>query len=287
MKIALISQIKSYQIDNLLEQGIKRNHQIDLIKPNKLTVSDPSNDECISKLMEYDYIYYRNGFDHISRYIFTKTFIDKNKLFVNKGYFTSTLLRYKSFQIFQISQNGIKTPITITYQKQNIQTFESLKNKFGEKFIAKVSVGSKGFGVYKIETLEDYQNLPKDNKENRYIYQEYIENDGDYRVFVIGKKVAGIMHRIPKEGDFKANISQGGTGEIVSDKLLVEKLSEIALKVCAILDLDIAGIDIIRSKNDGLLYFIESNSSPQWEGLNKSNGIDIGEEIIKYFESQI
>ena len=45
--------------------------------------------------------------------------------------------------------------------------------------------------------------------------QEYIPNDGDYRVLVLGEKVLGVMKRVsPNKEEFKNNYSAGGKVEV-------------------------------------------------------------------------
>ncbi len=93
------------------------------------------------------------------------------------------------------------------------------------------------------------------------------------------------FHRIPKANDFRANISQGSSGTKIIDHELKMKLFTMAEKVTKTLNIEIAGIDFMQSDNTGEIYFIESNSIPQWEGLTKITGINISAKIIDYFES--
>ena len=77
-------------------------------------------------------------------------------------------------------------------------------------FIGKIPRGSaQGRGVFLIENrkeLDSYCALP----EPAYI-QEFIESDRDVRAVVIGKKVVHAYWRIAPEGEFRCNVSVGGT----------------------------------------------------------------------------
>ena len=60
---------------------------------------------------------------------------------------------------------------------------------------------------------------------------------------------------------------------------------QIAIRATKAIGLDIAGVDLIRSKN-GLLV-LEVNASPGLEMIEKTSGIDIATQIIVYVETAI
>jgi len=82
--------------------------------------------------------------------------------------------------------------------------------------------------------------------------------------------------------DFRANIHAGGKGEIVE---LSKAEHDMAVKAAEILNLHIAGVDILQSDQGPLL--LEVNSSPGLQGIEKATKIDIAQEIIRYIEIQI
>jgi len=45
------------------------------------------------------------------------------------------------------------------------------------------------------------------------VIREFIPNDGDLRIFTVGYKAIGAMKRTPKRGDFRSNVSQGGSAK--------------------------------------------------------------------------
>lgn len=57
---------------------------------------------------------------------------------------------------------------------------------------------------------------------------------------------------------------------------------KIALRAVKELDLGVAGVDLIRSKNGPLL--IEVNASPGLEGIEDATGVNIAKKIIEYVE---
>ena len=60
---------------------------------------------------------------------------------------------------------------------------------------------------------------------------------------------------------------------------------QIAIRATKAIGLDVAGVDLIHSKN-GLLV-LEVNASPGLEMIEKTSGIDIATQIIAYVETAI
>ena len=120
-------------------------------------------------------------------------------------------------------------------------------------------------------------------KRKPFLVQEYIKESkgSDLRCFVVGGRVVAAMRRTAASGDFRANIHAGGKGEIVE---LSKAEHDMAVKAAEILNLHIAGVDILRSDQGPLL--LEVNSSPGLQGIEKATKIDIAQEIIRYIEIQ-
>ena len=122
--------------------------------------------------------------------------------------------KLRSSQI--MSKNGIAIPNTMMVRMPIDDGL--VKNNIGFPCVIKVVTGSYGEGVYLCEKQRDYKKLMEfiDNLGNKktMIVQEYLgDRPGeDLRVLVIGGKVIGAMRRTAPEGDFRANITNGGTG---------------------------------------------------------------------------
>lgn len=286
MKIAIIAPQNTFQINSLISEAIKRNHQIERLQLAPIELTNYKNDKTIGKLSKYDLVYFRNGTDLVTKMILGKELIERGIPFINSGYYLNPLLSDKKYQSFVTSQNGILTPKSLSLKIIDSDTFEYIKETLGIPFILKPTHGAKGFGVEIIKNEQEFNKLPREDL-HKFLFQEYIENDGDYRVIVVNHKAVGTFKRIPPTDDFRANISQGGKGELVEDSKLKNNLYEIAEKVTRLLNLEIAGIDIIKSLKNDKLYFIESNSIPQWEGFTKTTNINVSGEILNYFEQLI
>lgn len=160
---------------------------------------------------------------------------------------------------------------------------ELVEKQVGFPCVLKVITGSHGKGVYLCHTPKEFEDLSElvsslDSKTSM-IIQEYIEHSEgrDLRVIVIGGRVVGAMQRTATDGSFKANISRGGEG---SPYEVDDEMEMLAIQVAKVLDLDIAGVDLLFHP-DGY-KICEANSSPGFKGFEKALGINIPEKVFAY-----
>lgn len=193
--------------------------------------------------------------------------------------------RDKLFSSQLFSKNGIQIPVT-GFAKSPLETKDLIDMVGGSPLIIKLLESTQGKGVVSAETnkaAESVINAFKSLQAN-ILVQEFIkEADGkDIRCFVVdGKVVASIMRQAPK-GEFRSNIHQGGTAHKV--RITAEE-RRLAIKATKILNLDVAGVDIIRSNKGPLL--LEVNSSPGLEGIENATGKDIANTIIMAIEKKL
>jgi gamma-F420-2:alpha-L-glutamate ligase len=154
--------------------------------------------------------------------------------------------------------------------------------------VVKVVTGSYGEGVHLCERKKDYKKLVEfvENLGNKktMIVQEYLgDRPGeDLRVLVIGGKVMGAMLRTAPEGDFRANITGGGTGSRFE---ITEEIDYIARETARALNLDIAGVDLLF--DDRGFRVCEANSNPGFKGFETYCGVDVADLITEYVKFKI
>ena len=116
------------------------------------------------------------------------------------------------------------------------------------------------------------------------LVQEFIkEAEGkDIRCFVVdGKVVASIMRQAPK-GEFRSNIHQGGTAHKV--KITAEE-RRLAAKASKIFNLDVAGVDIIRSNKRA--FVVGGKFFSRVRRDRNATGKDIANSIIMAIEKKL
>lgn len=193
--------------------------------------------------------------------------------------------RDKLFSLQLMLKSGINIPTT-GFANSPMDTNDLIEMVGGAPLIVKLLEGTQGRGVVLAETRKAAESVINAFKSLRanLLVQEFIkEADGkDIRCFVIDGKVVAAIQRTAAPGEFRANIHQGGTASIIKITPEERKLSITAARA---LGLDIAGVDIIRSKNGPLL--LEVNSSPGLEGIETATGKDIAGMMITSIEKRL
>jgi gamma-F420-2:alpha-L-glutamate ligase len=156
---------------------------------------------------------------------------------------------------------------------------ETIKREFTFPLILKRSSGTQGKGVMLIDN-ESHLNGVSDmiDISSPMIFQEFIAKSSgrDIRAIVVGGKVIGAMMRVARSG-FKANYHQGG---YVKGIKLSQAVEWLAIEAARLVDLEIAGVDILI---DQKTYKIcEINSSPGFEGFELATGVDVPWHILDF-----
>ena len=148
--------------------------------------------------------------------------------------------------------------------------------------IVKLTKTGKGAGIYKINdenALEEFISSRTEEgvEPSRYLLQEFIDYKYDLRVLIIGDRVF-CMRRIPGEGEFRANFSLGGKVETFDLSKEDEELARRAMKA---VDLEIAGVDLLITKDDKR-YILEVNHTPGMLGMEEATGENITKIYLEY-----
>ncbi|WP_026463702.1 30S ribosomal protein S6--L-glutamate ligase [Adhaeribacter aquaticus] len=181
-----------------------------------------------------------------------------------------------------LSRAGLGLPKTAftNYSKGSKQLVSQVG---GAPLVIKLLEGTQGLGVVLAETEKAAESVIEafHNLKARIIVQEFIaESKGaDIRAFVVNGEVVGAMKRQGKEGEFRSNLHRGGTGTLIK---LSRAEKAAALKAAEVLDLSVAGVDMLQSKRGPLI--LEVNSSPGLEGIENATKQDIAAKIIEYTE---
>ena len=172
----------------------------------------------------------------------------------------------------------VKHPINVEFVESNI----------GYPSIIKTLSGSFGAGVFLCENRNQLQQLLKmaeiTKPSYNIIIQEFIkESHGkDLRVLVVNGKVVGCMMRQSTDDDFRANITRGGEGIPYQ---IDEQIEWLGGESARLLNLDIAGVDLLFGKNG--YRICEVNSSPGFEGMDKYCKTNVAEQIVTYVKHKL
>ncbi len=191
------------------------------------------------------------------------------------------IVKDKLFQLQILAESGLPIPKTML-ARFPIDP-EIVGKHIGYPVVVKTLSGSQGSGVFLCETKQSFDELmhmvENTNSNVNLIFQEFVKTSHgrDLRVMTVGGRVVGAMARTSSDGNFKANYSRGGT---INKFEITAEIEWLVMEIARILDLDIAGIDLLF---DGDRFKIcEVNSSPGFEGLEQACGKNIASEIIQF-----
>ncbi|WP_420322349.1 30S ribosomal protein S6--L-glutamate ligase [Flagellimonas sp.] len=183
------------------------------------------------------------------------------------------------------SKNDIHIPIT-GFAKSPMDTKDLIRMVNGAPLIIKLLESTKGMGVVLAETNKAAESVINAFKsvQTNILVQEFIKeaNGQDIRCLVVNGKVVASMQRQAQKGEFRANIHQGGKASLIK---ITSEERKLAIKSAKMLNLHVAGVDIIRSNRGPLL--LEVNSSPGLEGIENATGLDIANVMIETIERKL
>src|SRR3569623_899734 len=287
VKIAILSRKSDlYSTRRLVEAGSRRGHDMRVIDPLRCYMNIATDRPMIHYHGEA-----LTGFDAvIPRIGASVTFYGTAVLrqFEMMGGFplnesvAITRARDKLRSLQLLSRRGSGLPMTAVAHAPD-DTGEVLDMVGGAPVVIKLVEGTQGIGVVLAETTQAAEGLIETfwNFRANILVQEFVKEAGgaDLRCFVIGKKVVAAMKRQAKHGDFRSNLHRGGTARLV--KLTPEDRAT-AVRAAKVIGLNVAGVDILRSKRGPLV--LEVNSSPGLEGIEAASGKDVAGMIITFIE---
>jgi RimK family alpha-L-glutamate ligase len=179
-----------------------------------------------------------------------------------------------------LASAGVPCPRTVL-ARQPSDVGKMVRVVGGPPVILKLLAGTHGKGVMLGRDMDEIQASLETvwALNETLLIQEYIDHapGTDIRVLVVGGRVLGAMKRTAKLGRFRANVHQGATVEAYP---LSDRLEWLALQAARVLGLDIAGVDLMETR-DGFTV-IEVNSAPGFEGFEKATGRNVASDMLRY-----
>lgn len=287
MNIVILSRNpRLYSTKRLVEEGLIRGHEVEVIDPLKCDIIIES---------EKPTIYYKDRYlDYVDAVIprigASITFFGCAvvRQFEMMGVFSTVTSdaiirsrdKLRSFQ--RLSKANIGMPKTVfTNYSRDVE--EVISHVGGTPVIIKLLEGTQGLGVVLAETKNAAESVLEafNGLQARALVQEYIQEakGADLRAFIVDGQVVGAMKRQSKEGEFRSNLHRGGSANLI--KLSTEEL-KLAIKAAHALKLPVCGVDMLQSQRGPLI--MEVNSTPGLEGIEEATDKNIARAIITYIE---
>ena len=290
MKIAILSRnTKLYSTVRLVEAARQRGHRVRVLDPLRCYMRIAPGDFSVHykgrALADYDAVIPRVG----ASITFYGTAVLRQ--FEMMGVFTpnssDAILRARDkLRCLQLlAREDIGLPATVFGDNPD-DTADLLAMLGDPPHVIKLNEGSQGQGVLLAEKRSASQSVIEAFRGlyANFLVQEFIReaNGADIRCFVVGGKVVAAMRRQGREGEFRSNLHRGGSA--TPAELSAAEI-DIALRAARVMSLNVAGVDLLRSRRGPLV--LEVNSSPGLEGIEAATGVDVGGEIIDYIVRRV
>lgn len=163
----------------------------------------------------------------------------------------------------------------------NLYFLEAVENTLGYPVVVKECFGSFGQQVYMAQDRQELERLTKKLAGKPFLYQKYAASSRgrDVRMQVVGERVAAAMERRAIDGDFRANITNGGT---MKPYAATAQEQNLAVRVAGILGLDFAGVDLLFGENGLADIVCEVNSNAHFKNIYNCTGVDVAEQIMRH-----
>ncbi len=289
MKIAILSNGPgNYSTKRLKQVALDRGHEVQIVKYGDCYASIEQNNPTVSykgeDLAQFDAIIPRIA-SNMTRYgpaIVRQ--LEMQGVYSVSSSISISRARDKLRSMQLLAKAGVGIPKTVV-SRNSIDIDDLLDKIGGAPVIIKLARGTHGNGVVLAETKKAAKSvlqafyLTNDDGTN-VLLQEFIEESAgtDIRAFVVGGRVIASMKRQSLDDDFRSNLHKGGEGVAVK---LTEEERKTAIKATRALGLNVAGVDMMRSRRGPLV--LEVNASPGF-GVEKVTGRSVAEAIIEYIE---
>jgi len=252
----------------IILEGLKRNFDVWIGLPNNLTLQNCKakifaqpvlnerldlGDSKFIDIEKLDFYFIRQDPPFNQRYLTNCYMLEVHQKFNNKPFFVNNPGSIKNFteKIFPLY---FQKYMPDTFLTEDTDLFLSILEKY-KRLVIKTLYNKGGEGVEKVnieskqDAVESFKKIIKSFGVPCMV-QEYKENVifGDKRVILVDGNPVGAVNRIPKKGDFKANLHLGGLAEKTH---LTDKENEICKSIKETLvkeQLFFVGIDIIDEK---------------------------------------
>lgn len=276
-------EIENRLKNKLQEREIKSISNIDL---NKAIVSDGSiickpQENCnINILDEIDLYFSYNASEQTTYQTYLYQAI--NKLIPTINNYDSFILSEDKFQTsFLLKHNGINTAQYELFHQDNHDYLSDVLKKW-PSMVYKPINGWGGKGLTKIGSridisilthLLDQMNLTK-------VYiEKFIDHDNtDFRIDIVDGKFVSCYGRRAAKGEWKTNVSSGGS---IFLREANDEVVNLAIKAANITGLEIAGVDIIYDREKEEYIVLEVNGIPAFATPNQeAEGLDFNNKKI-------
>ncbi len=284
MKIVLLSTIgPNFKIDRVVREAKSLGHECIPVSIGEIDLQIKNNELVLPGVTDLtaDVVILHSIFTSVKNVIsLVKHFRTKGIKVFDNNY---SEIYYSINKVADLTKLALENfPLPNSFHTSSFEEYPTLCAEIGYPVIIKPIKTGKGRGIEKLEDpaqLEDFikKAQSEEHSASYYLLQEFIPYEKDLRILIIGERVYA-MRRFPREGDFRANFSLGGTVELITPD---EETKALAKKALHCIGLSIGGVDVLITP-EGKRYVLEVNHNPGIEGIESATGENIAKTYLEH-----
>jgi len=195
---------------------------------------------------------------------------------------TSILAGNKLFTHMLLVKNGVPTPFSaVAFSEEAALDY---LDKNGYPMVLKPTVGSWGRMIALLKDRDSAEGIMETREKMYPIYQVYYLEEfvnrppRDIRAIMVGDSIVAAIYRYSGEGQWKTNMALGGKAEPLK---VTKEMEDICIKAKNAVQGQIVGIDLMESKDRGLVVH-EVNNTTEYKNTVRVTGVDIPALMIDY-----
>lgn len=208
-------------------------------------------------LKDFDLVYIRDfqGYEFernaIAQYLkqYSRKFLNSD---IKNFQHISKLTQYITFAFNNV-------PIPYTLFGKNDVLIKGVLGRLSFPIILKSITGNSGADNFLIHNEAELRETLKTHAQVKFVAQEYVPNDGDLRIIVLGDKVECVYSRLHKAGDHRNNVSQGGDKQYLSLNEVADEYKQLAIRAAAAVEREICGVDLMINSATQAPIILEAN----------------------------
>lgn len=281
MRILIVHAIERKTLDLLMDYWLSKGHYMLACNMNTIEIYDWKIFCHGEDIASFDIVLFREIRNHNEEAKMITTYLNEHKKIIideriRDGKWWSKINTYLT-----LSQANISFPKTMFFPSIKDKDYSFIANTLWNIFITKTINGQQWKWVYLTNNTEEFEYLKKDHENEKFLFQEFIPNDWDIRVFIVWNTILWSIKRKWQEWEFRNNVALWGSAEKIE---ISEEISKMALAAAKTLWLQIAWVDVIIHKISGKPYILEVNRSPEFEWFMEATSINVPKEIISFLE---
>ena len=185
----------------------------------------------------------------------------------------------------ELAKHNVNIPKTVIFptlseytEKKALHFINEAISDLGLPIVVKEWIGDAGRNVYLAKNRQELIDIVNRLKGRQILFQEFIleASGSDIRMFIIKNKVVAAIRRQGLSGDFRSNLSLGGTMYNYIPTYNDEKL---AIEAAKAVGCDFAIVDILKSINGPVVC--EVNTTANVNNFSKTCDVDIPDLLLR------